>query len=250
MMRHRQEIIDSSYFRHLTAPFLHRLRSLVGLTDREEQFVETLQFDLHSFTIGTQVYREGDPAVRPWIVASGWACRLRALPDGRRQIISFFLPGDTIGVLDLQHPAAQCTIVAITDLELLSAAKLVEMLSNVDPAMPNIVEAFRKEPIRRRAQQLDHILRLGRLTALERTAHLFLELSDRMSVAGLGHNERFPLPLTQSQLGEALGLSLVHVNRTMQQLRREGLIELKSGWASILDRERMELLCDYRKIMV
>ncbi len=231
-------------------PFLSRMKSLVDLTEREEQFVETLQSDIHAVTMGTQVYREGGPAVRPWVVASGWACRLRALPDGRRQIISFFVPGDTIGVLELQHPAAQCTITAITDLELLGATSLVEVLSKADGTMPNIVEALRKEPIRRRAQQLDHILRLGRLTALERTAHLFLELNDRMSEAGLARDERFPLPLTQSQLGDALGLSLVHVNRTMQQLRRDGLIALKSGWVSILDRERMELLCDYRKIVV
>jgi CRP-like cAMP-binding protein len=249
-MRHRQEVIDNAYLRRSSAPLLHRLNSLVGLTDEEEQFIGTLQSDLQSFATGTQVHREGDATVRPWVVASGWACRLRTMPDGRRQIISFFLPGDAIGVMDIPHPAAQCTIVAITDLDLLGATKLVELLRNGDAAMPNIVEAFGKEPIRRRAQQLDHILRLGRMTALERTAHLLLELNDRMAVAGLARGDRFPLPLTQSQLGEALGLSLVHVNRTMQQLRRDGLIELKSGWTSILNRERMELLCDYRKIVI
>ena len=248
-MQHRQDIGDSAYLRRSTAPFVNWLKSWGRPTDKEEQFAETLQSDLHAFAAGTQVYREGDAAVRPWIVASGWACRVRTLLDGRRQIISFFLPGDSIGVLDIQHPAAQCTIVAITDLELLNAARVVETIASPDASMPNVIEAFRKEPIRRRARQLDHILRLGRLTALERTAHLLLELNDRMSVAGLAHNDRFALPLTQSQLGETLGLSLVHVNRTMQQLRRDGLIELKSGWATILDRERMELLCDYRKVV-
>ena len=68
----------------------------------------SLQSDRHILPMGTQIYNEGDAAVRPWIVASGWACRLRTLPDGRRQIISFFLPGDSIGILELQHPAAQC----------------------------------------------------------------------------------------------------------------------------------------------
>lgn len=243
-------VIDSPHLHRPVGPFLHKLKSSVSLTDKEERFVEALHAEARTYVMGAHIYAEGDAAVRPWIVASGWACRMRALPDGRRQIISFFLPGDSIGVMDLQHPAAQCTIAAITEVGLLDAAKVANALSQVDPDMPNIVEAFRKEAIRRRVQQLDHILRLGRLTAFERTAHLVLELHDRMEAAGLAHGGRYHLPLTQSQLGEALGLSLVHVNRTMQQLRREGLIELKSGWAAILDRERMELLSDFRRIVV
>lgn len=250
MIASRHETGGAVALRRSTAPFLCKMKAMVELTDREERFVETLQADLHASTVGTNIYIEGDATVKPWIVASGWACRMRALPDGRRQIISFFLPGDSIGVVDLQHPAAQCTITAITDVELLSAAKLVEAVNHIPEDMPNIVDAFRKEAIRRRAQQLDHILRLGRLTAFERTAHLILELHDRMELVALAHGGRYPFALTQSQLGEALGLSLVHVNRTIQQLRRDGLIEMKSGWASILDRERMELLCDFKRIVV
>jgi CRP-like cAMP-binding protein len=98
---------------------------------------------------------------------------------------------------------------------------------------------------------------LPRLSGKSRSAvapsnsiHLAAELHDRTRNAGLARNDRYPLPLTQSQFGEVPGVSLVHINRTMQQLRRDGLIELKSGWASILDRERMELLCDDRTIVL
>src|SRR4030095_7484845 len=98
-------------------------------------FIETLQSDLHAISMGTQLYREGEATVRPWIVAAGWACRLRALPDGGRQIISFFLPRDTIGIGELQHPVAQCTILAITNLELLSAQRLVDAMNGSDAAI-------------------------------------------------------------------------------------------------------------------
>lgn len=249
MNRLKSEIIDGAAWSPV-APFLARLKTLVSLTEAETQFVVSLQSAPQHYAVGTQVYTEGDQRLRSWIVASGWACRLRTLPDGRRQIISIFLPGDTIGVNEILHPAAQCSITAITELQLLGASKLLEALENPHSGMPNLAEAFAKEAIRQRAQQIDHILRLGRLTARERTAHLFLELHDRMKNAGQATDGRSPVPLTQSQFGEALGLSLVHVNRTMQQLRRDGLIELKSGWVSILDRERMELLCDFRTIKV
>jgi len=233
--------------RKLTAPILCRLRSIVALTPYEEHVIEALQLSSQVFDAGTQVYAEGDPVVRPWIVGAGWACRLRALSDGRIQILGFFLPGDSIGLNEVSHPAVQPTILALTDLSLLNADKIAEATNRGDEKLANIVRACRIESISRQARLLDHAVRLGRLTALERMAHLLLELDHRMQCAGLANGGRFPLPLTQSQIGDALGLSLVHVNRTMQQLRREQLIELETGQVALLNRERLELLCDYRK---
>jgi CRP-like cAMP-binding protein len=242
--------LASDYIQKLTAPFLCRLSPIVSLTPHEEHFIESLQPSPHVFIAGTQVHTEGDPLVRPWIVGTGWACRLRTLPDGRRQIVSFFLPGDLIGLDEAQHPAVQPTILALTDLKLLNAGRLAEAVSRSDENLPNIVQACRTESVRKQAQLLDHILRLGRLTAVERMAHLILELHHRMRRAGLAEDGRFALPLTQSQFGEALGLSLVHVNRTMQQLRRDRLIELRPGRVKILDREQLELLCDFREPVI
>lgn len=247
MTRLRLGLLSGEYVQNLTAPFLCRLRSLVPLTPYEERFIETLHLPMHGFDAGAHIYTEGDSPPAPWIVGVGWACRLRVLPDGRRQIFSFLLPGDTIGVHEMAHPAIQPTILAITNVKLLNATKLAEAIGRADESIANIVQACRKQLIWSQAQLLDQIQRLGRLTALERMAHLLLELHYRMQDAGLAEEGRFPLPLTQSQFGEALGLSLVHVNRTLQQLRHERLIELKPGRVAILDRERLELLCDFRK---
>lgn len=247
MNRFQLSLLGGEYFQKLTGPFLCRLRSLAPLTSHEEQFIEGLQLPPHAFDAGAHVHTEDDPTVRPWIVGAGWACRLRVLPDGRRQIVSFFLPGDTIGVGEIRHCAIQSTILAMTDLKLLNAAKLAEAMDSGDESVSNVMQACRMQLVWTQAQLLDQILRLGRLTALERMAHLLLELHYRMQDAGLAQDGKFPLPLTQSQFGEALGLSLVHVNRTLQQLRRDQLIELRPGRVAILDRERLELLCDFRK---
>ena len=91
--------------------------------------------------------------------------------------------------------------------------------------------------------------RLGRQTGYERTAHLLLELGDRLAAAGLGDGRRFPMPLTQESLADALGLSVVHVNRILQQLRRERLIELRSGEAVLIERDLLVGVADYRSCL-
>lgn len=234
----------------LAAPFLRRIRSLAPATSREEEFLATLHLPVQAFTAGAQVRAEGDVGSGAWIVGAGWAARLRALPDGRRQIVNFLLPGDVIGLGEFQHAAAHCAIVAITDLKLLNAGRLAEAIERNREALPNLALACRKQLVLSQVQMLDQILRLGCLIALERMAHLLLELYHRMEDAGLARDGWFPFPLTQAQLGEALGLSLVHVNRTSQHLRRERLIELRPGRAAVLDRIRLAALCEFKKPVI
>ncbi|MNR30865.1 Nitrogen fixation regulation protein FixK [compost metagenome] len=90
------------------------------------------------------------------------------------------------------------------------------------------------------------MVRLGRQSAHERTAHFLLEWRQRCRIAGLAEGERFPMPLTQEVLSDALGLSIVHLNRTLQHMKREGLIEVKRGWIALLDVARLKFICDYQ----
>jgi CRP-like cAMP-binding protein len=94
---------------------------------------------------------------------------------------------------------------------------------------------------------LDHIVRLGRQSAYERTAHLFLELRERLAVVGMIQGDTFVLPLTQDQMAEILGLSVVHVNRTLQQMRRDGLIEIKHAHINLLDLKALMVVADFRQ---
>ena len=165
------------------------------------------------------------------------------LPDGRRQIFSFLLPGDGFGLSRRPGPELS-TVAALTALETVDAEPMLDAIhAGKAPGLARALSGI--EPLEQ-TQLFDHMVRLGRQTAYERVAHFLLELQRRLEVVGLGDNQRFPLPLTQEILADALGLSIVHVNRTLQQLRRERLIELRSGVAILLERELLASIADYR----
>lgn len=226
-------------------PIIRRLRSLASLNEAEIDAVRALSERRERHGPGEQLIAEGTTAQRPRFVVSGWACRQRLMPDGRRQIFAFMLPGDAIGFE--RRPALAATV-ALTALETVDASLLHDMVRR--GLAPGLVRAFTGLQTLEDALLLDHAVRLGRLTAFERVAHFLLELQQRLEVAGLGDRQRFPLPLTQEILADALGLSIVHVNRTLQQLRRAGLIELRSGVAILLQPETLAKLCDYRATVV
>jgi CRP-like cAMP-binding protein len=193
---------------------------------------------------GEELVAEGRPAARARFIVSGWACRQRVLPDGRRQIFQFLLPGDGFG-LSRRPPAPElAAVVALTALETVDAEPVIEAAHAGRAA--NLARGLNSLPALEQGLLLDHVVRLGRQTAYERVTHFLLELQRRLEVAGLGDAQRFPLPLTQEILADALGLSIVHVNRTLQQLRRERLIELRSGVAILLQPELLAGISDFR----
>ncbi|HEV2533282.1 Crp/Fnr family transcriptional regulator [Phenylobacterium sp.] len=222
-------------------PIIRRLRSLANLTDSDVELVRGLTERRERHGPGEQLIAEGDGAGRPRFVVSGWACRQRLMPDGRRQIFSLLLPGDGVG---FGARPSLSSVVALTALETVDASVLQDTVRR--GASPGLARALAAADLREDALLLDHAVRLGRLTAFERVAHFMLELQQRLEIAGLGDRQRFPLPLTQEILADALGLSIVHVNRTLQQLRRAGLIELRSGVAILREPEALARICDYR----
>jgi len=226
-------------------PILRRLRSLANLTESDVDLVRGCAERRERHGPGEQLTAEGEPAGPPRFVVSGWACRQRLLPDRRRQIFSLLLPGDSFG---FGGAPALSSLVALTALETLDASAVQEAAWR--GASPGLARALAASDLLVDALLLDHAMRLGRLTAFERVAHFLLELQQRLEIAGLGDRQRFPLPLTQEILADALGLSIVHVNRTLQQLRRAGLIELRSGVAILLEPESMARSCDYRATSV
>ena len=224
---------------------LRRLGALAPLSDREAALVLGLASQRQTHAPGSELYGEGHILGRPKVILSGWACRARVLSDGRRQIFTFLTPGDAIGLCAQPEARALSTTLALTRVTTADATVLADAIAQGAPRYGGLAAAAAAAGKLEEARLLDHLVRLGRQTAYERLAHLFLELRWRLAVVGLGSESRFPLPLTQEVLADALGLSIVHVNRTLQQLRREKLLEVRNGFVELLQPEVLIATADF-----
>jgi CRP-like cAMP-binding protein len=180
------------------------------------------------------------PAPRLKWVLNGWSCEMRVLPDGRRQIFSFAIPGDPV----LSRPvnaANPCAVVALTSVECIDVAQTLTRAKESDRT--EIWRAINQSLTLAQERRYEDIIRLGRRSALQRLADLLLELHDRLANLGMVDERGFYLPLTQEHLADALGLSVVHVNRSLKALRLRGLATFRFGRVSQFDRGRLEELC-------
>jgi CRP-like cAMP-binding protein len=195
---------------------------------------------------GTELIAEGQTLDAPRLLMSGWACRYRVLPDGRRQIFEFTLPGDLYGLCHRPHAVALTAAVALTPVVIADASALSDAIVHKPEQYPGLAAACYGTASLEEAYLLNQLVRVGRQTAYERTAHLILELHERLSLVGLADESSVPIPLTQEILADALGLSVVHLNRTLQQLRRNQLIEFKSGLVRLLQPDVLADIADFR----
>lgn len=195
------------------------------------------------FTPGSQI-RLGAPRRPPRrvIVVSGWACELRLLADGRRQIFGFLLPGDVIDERSTANIGSR-GVIALTRLEVVDADSDGSLAG---PNRERIREALNLAALERESRLYDHLTRMGRLSARERVLHLLLELRERVERVGLLKGDSFRIPLTQEVFADALGLSIVHISRTLKQLRNEGLVTFHGGSVTLRQPEKLAALAHYQ----
>ena len=224
-------------------PVMRRLSALAPVGEELARRLELLGRRVETVSMRTVLQSEGEPLLRARFILSGWAFRQRLLPDGRRQIFSVLLPGDAIGVTVQPRPLDATTTIAITRMTTVDASEL--LTPGALTACPELLANLNGAANYEASLLLDHVVRLGRQTAYERVAHLLLELNDRLCVVGLGQDGVFDAPLTQEIMADALGLSVVHINRTLQQLRREHMIVFEGGRVTLLAPDRLAAAADY-----
>jgi len=216
---------------------VRKLSRYVPLTREEEDAVRALTEPPRDYAKGQQIVQEGSSPNESAVLESGLAFRYRALANGTRQILSLHVPGDFVDLHSfVLKPMDHSIAVAVPS----EVAKVPhERLANIVARHPRVTAALMWDMALDAATHREWMVGLGRRDAYERLAHLFCELYYRMRMAGLLHEYRFELPLSQSELADICGLSSVHVNRSLQMMRHDHLIVTEKGWLTIPDIDRL-----------
>lgn len=222
---------------------MKQLETTTDLTDADRRALGALPFRARTIAERRDIMREGSRPVECCVVVEGMLCRYKMLSNGRRQILSFHLPGDmpdlqSLHLTQMDHGIASVTASRIA----LVPHEAVRALTLATPTAANALarHAYVDASIFR-----EWIANIGRRTAMERIAHVICEVFIRLRAVGLATRKTFELPLTQAELGDATGLSNVHVNRTLKELRRLNLIETNGKVHGILDWEMLQEAGDF-----
>jgi CRP-like cAMP-binding protein len=222
---------------------LKKLRARDDISREEEQEIRSLVLEVVDVPADRTVIRHGEPLSQSTLLLDGWMGRAKDLPSGQRQIAELHVAGDFTDLhgFTLKHldhdiiTMSPCRFAVVPHERLKAMTERFPHLSRVYWFFTNMDAAIHRE----------WTLSLGRRSAISRMAHLFCELNVRLGIVGLAMNDSYDFPLTQIELGECLGLTSVHVNRTLQELRRLGLVDLQDRRLSILDLGGLKAKADF-----
>ncbi len=206
-----------------STPFLLRLRRYCEIDDDDAGLVEHMLRNVVQAPSDHRVLAEGDRPQSMHVILDGLACRYKLLPDGRRQILAFLVPGDPCDYDAFLLPEIDHSLVTLTPSLIASISR--QDLELVRTERPRLALALRMAMLQDQAVLREWLVNVGRRNAYERMAHLLWELYVRHAMVGKVAQQGFRLPLTQSDLADALGLSTVYVNKTITRLRGSGIIQ-------------------------
>jgi len=190
----------------------------------------------------TDIATDGDERDRTFIVRNGWTVLYRLLSNGERQIIDFPIAGDVISLHAAKH-GVQPSFMALTEATVLeiSTVSLITAASR----SRHLADVLFAESARQKAILVEHLFNLGRRSALSRVAHLLLEIGTRLNMVGLAEPDSYECPLTQYDLADALGLTAIHVNRMLRELRRSDLLHFHKSSVGLLDRKLLATIAGF-----
>jgi CRP-like cAMP-binding protein len=206
----------------MISPLIQKLETFGALSEQEKEFLKRAPSSVREYRGHEEIVREGDCPGKSCLVVEGMAFRFKILPDGKRQILSFHIPGDFCDLHSfllhrMDHGiavASRCKIAMVPH----------STFQEITETYPRLARALMWDVAIDGAVFREWMIGMGRRSAYQQVAHLLCELLVRLRAVGLAENNIYELLPSQSNLGDALGLSTVHVNRVLRQLRVEGLI--------------------------
>jgi CRP-like cAMP-binding protein len=234
----------------LNHPVLHRvLRKLerrAPLTASDKEAVASLSFAQKTFEPGSYLAREGTIAEVATVILEGFAYRQKLTREGSRQIVSVHVPGDFVDLENSLLRVADHNVQALSRCEV-AVIPVGEIIALID-THPRVARALWVDTLIDASIYREWITNVGRRRAKQRLGHLLCEFAARMRTAGLASEEGYRLPMTQEQLGDATGLTPVHVNRSLKALEAEKLITRRRQYVGVPDWERLRKASDFSEL--
>jgi CRP-like cAMP-binding protein len=228
----------------MTNPLTMKLEQFTRFEPNERlRLNELLSYPTKSYSRGQTILAEGEKVEHIHLVVTGLAARTKILRSGDRQMMAFLIPGDLcdLEVFVLEAMDHSITAMSETTCALIPAKVIRGLLTE----STNLTVALWWSTMVDSAILREWIIDHGSRDALERLAHLFYEMLVRYRVVGETTDDSFPFPITQEDLGDAMGMTAIHTNRMLQKLREDGLIELRGRTLTILDPARLKKLAQF-----
>ncbi|MEO6016084.1 MAG: Crp/Fnr family transcriptional regulator [Polaromonas sp.] len=222
---------------------LRQTHAFTPVKPDELAFVQAFRSDTATSPAGSTLIYEQNSNGKLFTLYAGWAFRYKTLNDGRRQILNFLLPGDFIGLQQEFADGAMHGIEAVTDVSLCVFPR--EKLWDLFRQYPGLGYDITWLSAREEGMVDDNLLTAGRRNATERVAVLLMHLYRRMERIGLAEGGAIDFPINQQHIADALGLSLVHTNKTLRRLQQLGLHSLQNGRLQLLNPKALQRIADY-----
>lgn len=227
----------------IVSRFAERLGEFVSLCEKERAALLQLEERQRTLRRGATLVRENDSSTELFILRSGMMMSFVILDDGSRQILRFMFPGDMVALPSLVYPKAPETVAALSDVVVCPFDRA--MLARIALHRPRLFLAIVALDQAERVMLTDRLAGLGRTSAKARVASVLLHVRNRMRRLDLTMGNSFVPGLTQEEIGDATGLTAVHVNRMLRQLEEERLIARDSGRVTLLDEEKLIQAANY-----
>jgi CRP-like cAMP-binding protein len=227
----------------IRAALVRRLRTSSGISDDDVKEIEQLPIAVRQYPAETPVVRDGERATDCCLIADGFCARSKTIPSGKRQILSIHIPGEIPDLMSLFLHVMDHDLSTLTPCTLGFIRH--ETLRKLHQRSPSVAELFWRDTLIDSAMFREWIVNVGQRPAPARLAHVMIELRERLRVIERLDGNSFEMPLTQEQIGEALGITAVHANRVIKQLRQEGIVELHRGRVTVLDERKFLELADF-----